>query len=82
MIRADYALPAATQTLRASRLAFLEILIAAGWGDTPQNRIPADVIADAEQGIEPRRCGALRAEWPRVRDEGRTAHRLVRRLRW
>lgn len=29
MIRADYARPAAMQTFRASRLAFLEILIAA-----------------------------------------------------
>lgn len=53
MIGTDYTRPTAVQThvcvevtqvrgvsLRASRLEFLEILIAAGWGDTPQDRIP------------------------------------------
>lgn len=33
----------------------LVLLIAAGWGDVPGNRIPADVIRDAEAGRLPRR---------------------------
>lgn len=33
----------------------LVLLIAAGWGDVPGNRIPADVIRDAEAGKLPRR---------------------------
>lgn len=65
-------------SLRASRLEFLEILIAAGWGDTPQERIPPDVIAAVEHGMEPRMCDTRRAQWPRVKDDSRTAHGLVR----
>lgn len=40
-----------------TRLDYLQLLIDASWGDTPQERIPPDVIAAAGHGREPRHRG-------------------------